>query len=88
MYELGLGIAHLEYRSLNSAVWMAMEFEYGNWPKFRAKSTMCYFGLAYFRDSPLRIGRNCKNLKIYKKFKNYKNQKNVENSKKNKKHKN
>jgi hypothetical protein len=71
MYELRLGIAHLEFRGPNSAVWMAMEFECGNWLKFRAKSTMCYFGLAYFRAAPLRIGRNCK--KIKKKFKNFKN---------------
>jgi hypothetical protein len=48
MYELWLGIAHLKFRGPNSAVWMAMEFECGNWPKFRAKSTMCYFGLPYF----------------------------------------
>jgi hypothetical protein len=71
MYELGLGIAHLEFRGLNFAVWMAMEFECGNWLKFQAKSTMCYFGLAYFRAAPLRIGRNCKNLK--NKLKNFKN---------------
>jgi hypothetical protein len=49
MYQLGLGIAHLEFRGLNYAVWVAMEFECENWPKFRAKSTMCYFGIAYFR---------------------------------------
>jgi hypothetical protein len=55
MYELGLGIAHLEFRGPNSAVWVAMEFEFGNWPKFRAKSTMCYSGLAYFRAALLRI---------------------------------
>jgi hypothetical protein len=73
MYELGLGIAHLEFRGPNSAVWMAMEFECGNWPKFRAKFTMCYFGHAYFRAAPLRIGQNCKNLKKYKKLKNFKN---------------
>jgi hypothetical protein len=66
MYELGLGIAHLEFRGSNSAVWMAMEFECENWLKFRAKSTMCYFGLAYFRAAPLRIGQNCKNIKKYK----------------------
>jgi hypothetical protein len=69
MYELGLGIAHLEFRGPNSAVWMALEFECGNWPKFRAKSTMCYFGLAYFQAAPLRIGRNCKNLKKSKTIK-------------------
>jgi hypothetical protein len=34
MYELGLGIAYLEFRGPNSAVWMAMEFECGNWLKF------------------------------------------------------
>jgi hypothetical protein len=85
MYELGLEIVHLKFRGPNSAVWMAMEFECGNWPKFRAKSTMCYFGFAYFRVSPLRIGRNCKNLKKIKKSKNFKNFnkiKNVKNSKK------
>jgi hypothetical protein len=37
MYKLGLGIAHLEIRGSNSAVWMAMEFECENWLKFRAK---------------------------------------------------
>jgi hypothetical protein len=30
MFELELGIAHLEFRGLNSAVWVAMEFEFGN----------------------------------------------------------
>jgi hypothetical protein len=68
MYELELEIAYLEFRGLNSAVWMVMEFECGNWPKLQAKSIMCYFGLAYFRAAPLRIGRNCKNLKINKKL--------------------
>jgi hypothetical protein len=34
MYELGLGIALLKFRGPNSAVWVAMEFEFGNWPKF------------------------------------------------------
>jgi hypothetical protein len=34
--------------------------------KFRAKSIMCYFGLAYFRAAPLRIGWNCENLKNIK----------------------
>jgi hypothetical protein len=63
MYELGLGIAYLEFRGPNSTVWMAIEFECGNWLKFRAKSVMCYFGLAYFRAAPLRIGRNCNNIK-------------------------
>jgi hypothetical protein len=58
MYELGLGIVHLEFRGPNSAVWVATEFEFGNWPKFRAKSTMCYFGLAHFRAALLRIGWN------------------------------
>jgi hypothetical protein len=55
MYELGLGVAHLEFRGLNFAVWLAMEFEFGNWPKFSAKSksTMCYFGLAHFRAALL-----------------------------------
>jgi hypothetical protein len=72
IYELGLEIAHLEFRGPNSAVWMVIEFECGNWLKFRAKSTMCYFGLAYFRAAPLQIGRNCKNLKKLK-FKNFKN---------------
>jgi hypothetical protein len=33
MYELGLGIAHLKFRGPNSAVWVAIEFEFGNWPK-------------------------------------------------------
>jgi hypothetical protein len=85
MYELGLGIVYLEFRGMNSAVWMAMEFERGNWPKFRAKSTMCYFGLAYFRAAPLRIGRNCKNLEEIKncqKFKNFKNFNKIKKSKK------
>jgi hypothetical protein len=63
MYELVLGIAHLEFGGLNSAVWVVMEFKFENWLKFRAKSTMCYFGLAHFRAAPLRIGWNCKNLK-------------------------
>jgi hypothetical protein len=63
MYELGLEIVYLEFRGPNSAVWMAMEFECGNWLKFRAKFTMSYFGLAYFRAAPLRVGRNCKNIK-------------------------
>jgi hypothetical protein len=88
MYELGLGIAHLEFRGPNSDVWMAMEFECGNWPKFRAKSTMCYIGHAYFRAAPLRIGRNYKNLKNIKKIKNFKKlikPKNMKISKKNKK---
>jgi hypothetical protein len=92
MYELGLRIAHLEFRGPNSTVWMAMEFECGNWPKFRAKSTMCYFGHAYFRAAPLRIGWNCKNLKKYiknsKTLKTLIKPKNVKNSKKIKKHKN
>jgi hypothetical protein len=34
MYELGLGIAHLEFTSPNFAVWVAMKFEFRNWPKF------------------------------------------------------
>jgi hypothetical protein len=34
MYELGLGIAPLEFRGMNSTVWVAMEFEFGNCPKF------------------------------------------------------
>jgi hypothetical protein len=53
MYELGLGIAYLEFRDLNFAVWMSIEFECGNWPKFQTKTTMCYFSLAYFRATPL-----------------------------------
>jgi hypothetical protein len=53
MYELGLGIANLEFGGPNSAVWMVMEFKFGNWPKFQAKSTMCYFGLLNFRAAPL-----------------------------------
>jgi hypothetical protein len=68
MYELGLGIAHLEFKGPNSTVWMAIEFECGNWPKFRAKSTMCYFDLAYFQAAPLRIGWNCKKIKKYINF--------------------
>jgi hypothetical protein len=32
MYKLGLGIALLEFRGLNFAVWVVMEFEFGNWP--------------------------------------------------------
>jgi hypothetical protein len=47
MYELKLEIAHLKFRDSNSALCVVMEFELGNLPKFRAKSTMCYFGLAY-----------------------------------------
>jgi hypothetical protein len=66
MYELELGIAHLEFRGPNSAAWVAMEFEFGNCPKFQAKSTMCYFGLAHFRDAPLQIGWNCKKSKTLK----------------------
>jgi hypothetical protein len=66
MYELGFGIAHLEFRGPNFAVWVTIEFEFENWPKFRAKSTMCYFGLAHFRAAPLRIGWNCKNFKKIK----------------------
>jgi hypothetical protein len=75
MQELGLGIAHLEFRGPNSTVWVAMS-EFGNCLKFWAKSTMCYFSLACFRAAPLWIGWNCKNfekIKIYKKFKNLKN---------------
>jgi hypothetical protein len=30
MYELGLEIAHLEFRGPNSAVWVAMEFDFRN----------------------------------------------------------
>jgi hypothetical protein len=84
MYELGLGIAHLKFRGPNSVVWMAMKFECGNRQKFRAKSTMCYFGLAYFRAASLQIGRNCKNLQNIKKSKTFKTlikSKNVKNSK-------
>jgi hypothetical protein len=64
MYELGFGISHLEFRGPNFVVWVAMEFEFGNRPKFQAKSTVCYFGLAHFQTVPLRIGWNCKNFKI------------------------
>jgi hypothetical protein len=53
MYELGLGIAYLEFRAPNFAIWVAMKFKFGNWSKFQAKSTMCYFGLAHFRAAPL-----------------------------------
>jgi hypothetical protein len=87
MYELGLGIAHLEFRGPNSTVWVPMS-EFGNCLKFRAKSTMCYFSLACFRAAPLRIGLNCKNfekIKIYKKFNNLKKIKKVKNSEKNQK---
>jgi hypothetical protein len=72
MYELGLGIAHLKFGSPNSAVWVVMEFKFGIWPKFQAKSTMCYFGLAHFRAARLQIGWNCKKFKKIKKFKNFK----------------
>jgi hypothetical protein len=71
-HEVRLGIAYLEFRGPNSAVWMVLEFECGNWPKFRAKSIMCYFGIAYFRVAPLRIGQNCKNFKKEKNVKNSK----------------
>jgi hypothetical protein len=63
MYELELGIAYLAFRVPNSVVWEVMEFEFRNWPKFQAKSAMCYFDLAHFRAAPLRIGWNCKNFK-------------------------
>jgi hypothetical protein len=75
IYELGLGIAYLEFRVLNFAVWVVMEFEFENWPKFRAKSTICYFGLAHFRAASLRIGWNCKNFKKSKNSKKAKKKK-------------
>jgi hypothetical protein len=74
MYELGLGISHLKFSGPNFVVWVAMKFKFGNWPKFRVKSTMCYFGLAHFQAALLRIGWNCKNF-FKKKSKTLKNKK-------------
>jgi aminopeptidase N len=81
MYELGLEMANLEFEGPNSAVWMVMEFKFGNWPKFRAKSTMCYFGLLHFRAALSKLAGIVKTSKNKIKMKNIKKSKTFNNKK-------
>jgi hypothetical protein len=79
MYELRLGIAHLKFRGLNFAVWVAMEFEFGNWLKFQAKSP-CVILASHISKLPR--SELARIVKISKKIKTVKNPKTLKSLKK------